>query len=363
VAHGQELDVAVCDVGLGTVHASTGRYAEAIDAFLRARATYAAEDQQLDVAACDCSLGAAYGSAARYGDAQQALEDARAIYVALGDSLGTAHCDSFLGSVFLLTDRFMEAIDAIRAAGAAYEALQNPLAVASCDSSLARAHWVAGRYPQALGALASARATYAAYRRPLDVATCDLQLGEVAHEQGSLAEALAALVPAVLFLDAQRIQFPTGAQRRVWAEENVASGFREALEIAAELGDPKLVAELVEASKSVGALAGRTQHTGSTEVAAGVFLNEAATSGWVPPPVNQKPPNAPLPPSGALLAFTASGRDEAPIAVAVRLARGVRMPWHSENDYALAEFHHEAVRRYDNPTTGDGPPVALTGAP
>ena len=94
-----------------------------------------------------------------------------------------------------------------------------------------------------------------------NVAQCQYNIGVTWRREASsvdaserpilLRQALEVMVPATMFLDGMRFQFTTAADRLAWAGQ-IDRSTRTLFEVASELGDEVLLADLVESAVNAG---------------------------------------------------------------------------------------------------------------
>jgi tetratricopeptide (TPR) repeat protein len=249
------------NVKLGNLNQATGRYVDAERAYMSAGAPFADLDLPEKVASCDMGLGVVYQANGQYEDAEQALKAARA----------------------------------------AFADLNLPEQVATCNANLGNVYRARGQYEDAKQAYAAAVAVFPRHGVWETATRCDLNRGDLFLQERNhpgghgrrevlARQALGLIVPTVLALDAGRFQFATTANRVRWAQTHVAAGFNIALRLAAELGDPTLLTNLIETSKTFGRLnlleRGDVRDIGEDLSAqdAAMPLLDSATSGATPLP-------------------------------------------------------------------------------
>ena len=208
-----------------------------------------------------------------------------------------------------------------------------------------------GRYADSANELESARESFAAEGLPLRVAEVDRQLGWLSWRQGRSIAAIDRLVPASLLVQGLRTQFLAGEQRKHW-DYRSGRWYEIALAIAAELGAPRLVAELVEASKAFAPLPSDASG-GPNDAPPSRPPYLLAKIGRSRPTMIQRDSDSPgvdgeL--AASLLVITARDPDDPGIEVLVGPPRAVQMPWHGDDDYALRAHHERAEELYGRPT-------------
>lgn len=299
--------VAACDQNLGIVYGAMGRYSEAEASFLRARGVFARLGLDKEVADCDLNLGNIQYATGRYEAAEVAYAAARAVFVRLGLDREVAGCDHNLGNIYHVTGR--EAGAAFLRARRVYVRLGLDRDVADCDQNLGGISYSMSRYPEAEAAFLQAREVFARLGVHEAVAHCDVNRGLVARQiagqclvgsdqwRSSLEVAVDSMVPAVMYLDAQRFQFPHAATRLAWSNSN-REWIAILFELAAELGDARLIAELVESAVNSGvhtATMPTSENSGDvldseSAAALSVGVLDAAQSGDPYPWVTTEPP-------------------------------------------------------------------------
>jgi len=256
-------EIAGCDQNLGNVYQATGKYAQAETAYSSARTYFEKANLSGNVADCDVNLGVLYRLTGRYTQAEIANLAARTYFDAAGRPDKVAACDQNLGVVYELTGRFPQAEVAYLGARTYYEAARLPEDVATCDANLGVVYKLTGRYAQAETVYLAARAYFEAANLPEYVATCDRNLAgllwqragesvDEARREDLLRQALALAVPVAIFVDAYRFQLPSRVQREAWGLNVAATSFALALELAREVGDATLIAELILDARTAG---------------------------------------------------------------------------------------------------------------
>lgn len=265
-AAGNRLTAAETEYKLGSLYARRARFLDAEHAYTTARQTCADFGYSDNVAACDHGLGNVYRATGRNDQAEHAYTAARQICTDLRQPDAVADCDVGLGNVYENTGRYEEADQAYSNARQTYTDLRQLDKVAVCENNLGNVYKNTGRFEQAEQAYTHARQAYANLGRWVEAARCDVSramtrrsvAGAMAIAMGPpaprlLREVLDLQVTAALALNTVRFQFPTAQVREAWmATEDVSHSLRSAFALAAELGDARLIAELVEVSLNVG---------------------------------------------------------------------------------------------------------------
>nr|WP_255525608.1 tetratricopeptide repeat protein [Mycolicibacterium sp. BK634] len=196
------------------------------------------------------NLGIGYAAFGEDEQASQSFLLARAEYLSLGDPRAVAGCDHNLAALAFRSGRHDDA-------RAVYQRLVDESRTPPVDGDrLASALAALGKvcrdqrdFEPALAAYREARSLYFAGGRLADTADCDIQLAAINGSLGaSHLEVAADMLPAAVFIDARRHQFPDAQQRGAWSRLAVNSewAFGRMLESAHRSGDARLVAELIE---------------------------------------------------------------------------------------------------------------------
>ena len=279
-----------CTLSLGHVLRDVGRYQEAQDAYERARTIYERLRMDEDAATCTMHLGNVHRDLGRHEDAQNAYEQALIVYRRLGLDERATVCTVNLGIQHWELGRSQQATAAFERARELYRFRGDALAAASLSVTMGLLNTDLGRYEQAEGAYEQALITFQRLGLAWEVADCALQLARLWNVRGDVelgrleraGRVLALAVPALLALDSMRFQFRSATDRQRWAER-MADEFEFVFSVAAQAGDPALVADLVEASVNHGVHTTSVRDDASAR-AAGLALSDAATTGthgWV----------------------------------------------------------------------------------
>ena len=389
---GVPVQVAFCDLWLGWVLATTGAFAVADTAFASAGTVFAEEANPDLTAQCETGRGLAHYAANRFEEAEDALS--RAKEWATDPSM----CGSVAllrGMVFLQVGRLAEAVEMSTAARETFAGRGQASAAASCDLTIAFARSLAGQTEDAARLVVQAREAARPFASAVEITSYDQVLGVVLllasgsasirkavmrayglappasglegtqrttvrpvpqeASRRALSDGLASLLPATLFLDAQRARFATATRRRAWADMHVRNGLAVALEAAAELGDPRLVAELAESSKTFATLSPQPRQTGGVRTQP--LMMPLPSSGLVGVPHAVRP-RIGRTPAVSLLGIVTASVGSSP-SVRVRPKPRLVMPWHRDDDYALRRHHERAQTLYGEPTTATGNPASL----
>ena len=231
------------------------------------RADYSAAETLLDLARklsprpasaqrrADClkNLGIVYRRTGRFALAEQAYQRAWNTYERLGARKESADCLKNLGVLFRCTGRLPEAEDACHRASFIYTELGLAKQVADCAWNLGVVRRLQGRLDDAESAYLKARGQFISLGLRLECARVDLDRGLARlllddSQQPDVARRILDLwVPAVLYLDAVRFQFPSPAARRAW-HGTIQIWYQRIFELAATSHDHQLVADLVEST-------------------------------------------------------------------------------------------------------------------
>ncbi|WP_433653889.1 tetratricopeptide repeat protein [Nocardia sp. CA-128927] len=287
--------VAVCYEQSGMAHFSMGRHAVAETMLSAARDGFAHTGVVRQMAGADMHLGLVYCETGRFDDAERSYERARGFFVELGFDADMALAEANLGGLYLKRDDYDAAVRAYRSAEETLRKIGLDHRAAVCRQNLAAATTLRGDYAGGAALLESARAYFesdpsfrrelaACYRNTavtesvlghydsaltnlgrsrgielefgitIEVAKCDFwaaTLAVAASDFQELRYALDLALPAMIFIDAQRFQFPQAASRIAWTELN-ARIQSQLFDWARQLGDASLMADLVEVAINSG---------------------------------------------------------------------------------------------------------------
>ncbi len=240
--------IARCRLSLAELLTDTGRFVEAEVTAREAARTFGSMNDRAALA--DCALAAAEAQL-RGGDpdsAEATLVGLRETFQGLGVDDKVAECAAALAATIASVGQTNEAVAHYRSALDTFERLGLDDEAADCLYNLARltAPADAARYAS------RARELYRGLGQVIDVARTDLAAADIfATGAKSLSAAVDIAIPAMLYVDSQRFQFPTARARIHWSatvEREMAVVFGWAHRI----GDHRLVAELVEVDINFG---------------------------------------------------------------------------------------------------------------
>ncbi len=106
---------------VGITHYRAGRYSEAVQAFVEARAAAEANEDRHKVAEILNDLGVARRELTEWTPAQAALEEAYALFAELGSARGKAQVMGNMGSVLEGQTRYQEAADTYKQSAKMFE--------------------------------------------------------------------------------------------------------------------------------------------------------------------------------------------------------------------------------------------------
>lgn len=247
--------LASVEMELGLIYCDTGRFEESEHLYRRAREAFRAQGLRLDEAVAEANLG---GLSLRRQDldaATAAFTAAERIFQELNLDYSVAVCRQNLGAVATMRGDATVGRELLGAANAYFAgdpsfrwntaATHRNLAVTETRLS----HWSAAR-----AHLAQARRLNAELGMCEDLARCDLWAAILIVQESANPDLWRALdlgLPAMLFIEAQRFQYPYAATRVAWAELN-AEIRRELFRWAHRLGDASVLGDLVEISINAG---------------------------------------------------------------------------------------------------------------
>ncbi|HLS75850.1 MAG TPA: tetratricopeptide repeat protein, partial [Nocardia sp.] len=340
--HGKARHLAVAACHLGLVHLETHRLPEARAAFERSHATLRAFPGDRLTAVVEANLAGLFLRQGRHRDAERMYTAAEATLAAAGQPIRAAVCRQNRGGTRVLLgdlDAALADLAAARAVFAPHPAHRRD--GAACEVNIGLAHSARGEHDRALTHIGRARAVYAELELPLEAARCDFLAATVLadREPGDLRPALDLALPALLFIDDQRLRFVHARTRSAWAARSAL--FRATVfEWCARLGDPVLLAELVEVSLNSGTHTpasaespARADHLAAlaADIAAGAHADPGLLAGAGMRAPAEAPAHAT---AGALIAGAA---------LPMRPPPRLRMP---DGSIALAGFLDSARARY-----------------
>lgn len=236
--------VAACDTNLGHLHRLVGRWDHAEAAFIRARDYYENRDQER-FATSWMNMGTVLGTRGRHRDALDAYRKGLKVFDSLQLPERIAACQMNLGVEHAALEQLTEAREHFRRAQDFFE------------SSPVHARQAAGCLVNIAG-LESPRAARKKRYRDAAGRFHDLELFEwearcAIHLAAEMPDrdAIEVLIPALLYLDSVKFQFPTAQARLAW-RATVTNATRQAFERAMNMGNAELVAELVETTINSG---------------------------------------------------------------------------------------------------------------
>lgn len=346
--HGRTRHIALANCHLGSVYLETHRLPEAQAAFERSHAALRVLAPDRLTAVVEADLAGLFLQQGKHREAEQMYTAAEATLAEAGQPIRAAVCRQNRGGARVLLGDLDAAIADLETARAVFHphvAYQRNAAV--CDSSIGLAHSARGDHDRALLHIGRARATNAQLHLVLEAARCDIlaAIVRVARDPDDLRAALDLALPALLFIDHQRLQFVHARTRSAWAARSAL--FRSTVfDWAARLGDPVLMSELVEVAANSGT---HTPGTADSPARADHLAALAAD-------IAAGPPSGPDPLAGADLlspadpeahadppAFATTGALIAGAVLPMRPPPRLRMPGGS---IALGTFIDSAEARY-----------------
>jgi tetratricopeptide (TPR) repeat protein len=214
-----------------------------------------------DSAKCTASLAALYTEQERAAEARREFTRAIDEFRRLGNETDVLECESSLAQVDLLENQPHAAAARMGRVRARFETLDRPDKVTVCDYNLANFYAAAGYFTAADAAFTAARAglieaglehqlpnlEWNRFRRLLlEGATLD-ETATAPVVRAALDTAVASLIGT----DQQRFQFPD-TQRRVAWRELFTARLSSVFELAFQLGEAELVADLIESGLNAG---------------------------------------------------------------------------------------------------------------
>lgn len=178
--------------------------------------------------------------------ARQHLNNARKRFEALGDTASIDDCEILRGNIEYKADNFALAAAILTSVLPRLDEADNDPKLAQTLLHAANACRRSQRWSEAVEYFADARDIYYRLGKINEVAECDLNAARLMGSQGNAHRTvLDRLLPAAIFIDAQRLQFPRAAQRVRWKGQ-VNAAFQQALETCYRAGDAALSSEIIE---------------------------------------------------------------------------------------------------------------------
>jgi CHAT domain-containing protein len=171
--------------------AMLGRYDEAIECGLRARATLLSYDDRLAAGKIELNLGNIYHRLDQYREAKQLYDAARERFAAIGDQRLLTYADNGLANVLSLQHDFRAAAQLYEQALARAEAAGLEVTRAEIECNLGSLELFQGRYDRALAYLEQSRRRYAELDMPHESAIAELELADAYLELNLAPEAAA----------------------------------------------------------------------------------------------------------------------------------------------------------------------------
>jgi len=346
--HGKTRHIAIANCHLGLVYLETHRLPEAQAAFERSHVALREFTPDRLTAVVEANLAGLFLRQDKHRDAEQMYTAAAATLAAAGQPIRAAVCRQNRGGTRVLLGEIDAALADLEAARAVFEphaAYQRNTAV--CDLNSGLAHSARGAHDLALTHIGRAREINARMNLVLEAARCDFLAATVriARDPDDLRPALDLALPALLFIDHQRLQFVHARTRSAWAARSAL--FRSTIfDWTARLGDPVLMAELVEVSLNTGThIPGRADSPARADHLAALAADIAAEPASGPDPLagTGVPAGADPEARADSPAFATAGALIAGAVLPMRPPPRLRMP---DGAIALADFIDSADRRY-----------------
>lgn len=338
--------VALCDTNLGYVHLHAGRLGHAEAAYARAKDYYEHRDQSR-FATSWMNLGTVRGCHGDHAQAIEAYNEGLAVFKVLELPERIAACRMNLGVEHAALGDLSTAQEFYHRAQKHYETSPtHARQAAGCAVNLARLDDSRGHHLQAQQAYREAADRFHALGLYEWEARCTIYLAESMsatprHAGGPDPAAVDLLLPALLYLDSVKFQFPTAAARLAW-RHTVSDATRLAFELAMDSGDAELVAALIETTINSGIYT--TTHDSAVDLREDEKLLRLNRSEWT---VNNHHSLGPVRLiAGARLPMAAPPR--------------IRMP---TGAIALERFHIAADHYRENPPVARPDPPAVGGEP
>jgi len=207
---------------LGRRYWMAGQYDKAEKVFMSSLSLFRTLSQDANAATCEHSLGIVYGVTGRKEASKVAYLNSRETFARLGMERMHATCNQNLGALYLDAKHVSDAEDAFKTARSEFLELGLIEHVARCDLSLGLAHQERAFVDELMSS-----------RRQI------------------MLDALELLIPALLLLDSVRLTLPNSPARSAWMS-SILCGTRAAFDLAGQLGNNQLVAELVEVAINTG---------------------------------------------------------------------------------------------------------------
>ncbi len=294
-AAGDTKYVAFCSEILGSTHRQIGEFASAEEHYLRAAGIYEQSGSGNDIARLKHQLGDIYLSSGRAEEARVAYTLSRELFRTAGVMDWYGHSTMHLANTYPDEEAeplFIEARDTYNAMGldnkavrvtsalghiaerrgdldaaeAAYlESIRihtrdhDYLELAEADFALASLHWRRNDVLNAEKHFERAVDTFVAFGVFPRAALCDVNRAALWSAQAQnpttrntmLSHAVDLMLPAVLYLNEQAHQFQTASHRQSWKALH-SVWMNRVFEMVHEIGDTKLISELVEMNLNTG---------------------------------------------------------------------------------------------------------------
>jgi tetratricopeptide (TPR) repeat protein len=208
---GQRRDCAIGYLNLAVCYISLNDFAQARDAYVRARSLSVSENMSALVAQADYNIAYLHYHCGEYVEAIELYQRTRRYCLEIGDNLHQALCDLDEAEIYVDLHLHQETTELATQAHAAFRKLQMPYEATKALVWLAVAYYQAGKRFRALSLLANARENMRIEGNTTWTAILDLYQALIFQREGRFYEALRQCSKA-------RAEFPEGGPRATCAQ-------------------------------------------------------------------------------------------------------------------------------------------------
>lgn len=184
---GRRKKAAICLESMGWAYDRQGRYAQAVEQYLRAREEFAREHMIERMVMCDLFLGLTYFNLGQYTNALATLDHAITSAKKVGLPSYHAEAEMYRGQILLALRKTLASRRALSIASTLFTKAQQPVYVAFCQRLLAKTYH--RNRQKALNYLASSRRVFQHAGQRIEAALCDLTKAELEIEWHENAKA------------------------------------------------------------------------------------------------------------------------------------------------------------------------------
>jgi tetratricopeptide (TPR) repeat protein len=165
------------------------RFGEADELIATARASLERASQPVDVALCDLVIGSQLRQRSRYREALAVLRGALLVFRSAGRGIEQAKTLFMMALTHLGRQAYEAALACLDEAQSLFSAADLPMRIAYCNLARGRALWRLGRFSEAEARMAHAEDWFTQADMRRNAADCSLNLGNVAFLKGDCAQA------------------------------------------------------------------------------------------------------------------------------------------------------------------------------